>query len=500
MTSDAANGSPRSRAVVLGIDVGSTNVKAALVAVDGGVTELAVCAAPTPSDGDRLVRTVIDLIRSVLVAAPGSPAAVGIASMAESGVPLGRDDRPLRPIVRWDGSDDTSSLEELAAAFGADTLYAATGVPALPKAPLAMWARLRSTEPGLWPNLRRWAGVADLVALALTGTLSTDHTLAARTMAYRTGDGNLPRAFDPDLLAAVGLTPEQLPEVRRPGEAAGPITRDAADATGLAAGIPVFVAGHDHVVGSWAAGMRAPGDAADSLGTAEAVLRVLPAPLDPAAVRSTGMSLTRTVDGTPLLLAGSANAGSFVRWWFAHRIGAREPAEILDAVAALPAEPTGVVVLPYLAGRQTPEPDRRADVRLLGADGEELPARGGDAVLRARAMLEGVALHARWMLEAQQQAAGPATPPLRILGGPGGGNRPWMRLKAQVLGMPTRLVTAAEPVAAGAALLAAVRAGLLPDGAPPLPATDLPGPSGDPYRSQYDRFTAAAAPGRKGTG
>ncbi|HEY8590092.1 MAG TPA: FGGY family carbohydrate kinase [Naasia sp.] len=499
MTSEAAGEPSRRGAVALGIDIGSTNVKAVLVAVDGGVTELAVCTAPTPRDADELVRVVFDLVRSVLVSAPEPPAAVGVASMAESGVPLGEDDSPLRPIVRWDGSDDTADLERLLTDFGGEALYAATGVPPLPKAPLAVWARLRRTDPELWPQLRRWAGVADLVGLALTGVLATDHTLAARTMAYRTGDADLPGSFDPELLAAVGLTPAQLPEVRRPGEPVGPVSREAAAATGLAPGIPVHVAGHDHAVGAWAAGMREPGDAADSLGTAEAVLRVMPDPADPAAVRPTGMSLTRTVTGEPLLLAGSANAGSFVRWWFAHRIGAHEPAEILDALAAAPDGPTGILVLPYLAGRQTPHPDLSADVRMYDGQGAELPGRGGDPVLLARAMLEGVALHARWMLESGADVAGPLAPPLRILGGPGGGNRTWMHLKAQAFGVPARLVTASEPVAAGAALLAAARAGLLPGEAPLLPATDLPGPSGDPYRQQYDRFTAAAAAGREGS-
>ncbi|MCU1438389.1 MAG: Carbohydrate kinase, FGGY-like protein [Naasia sp.] len=490
---------PRPGAVALGIDVGSTNVKAALVAVGEGVRELAVCTAPTPADPDELVRVVLDLARSVLVASSEEPQVIGIASMAESGVPLGAGDVPLGRVLRWDGADDPADVDALVARFGADPLYAATGVPALPKAPLAMWARLRRTDPELWRDLRRWAGVADLVALSLTGVLATDHTLAARTMAYRTGGETLPNAFDPELLAAVGLVPDQLPAVRSPGEPIGTVTAQAAGTTGLPAGIPVHVAGHDHVVGAWAAGMRSPGDTADSIGTAEAVLRVLPAAPDPAMLRPTGMSVTRTVTGAPLLLSGSANAGSFVRWWFAHRIGAREPGELLDALAALPDSPSGVLVLPYLAGRQTPAPDRRSDVRILGPDGSEPPPREVDPVRLTRAMLEGVALHARWMIDAQTEVAGDPVPPLRILGGPGGGNRPWMRLKGHVLDLPARLVTATEPVAAGAALLAAASAGLLPGEAPVLDSTDLPGAAGDPYREHYDRFTAFAASGTEGT-
>ncbi|BDZ45693.1 FGGY family carbohydrate kinase [Naasia aerilata] len=257
MTSGAAGDLERPETVAVGIDIGSTNVKVAVIGIGTGVTELAVCTAPTPRDADELVRVVFDLLRSVLATAPGPPETVGIASMAESGVPLGRDDRPLRPILRWDGNDDTSDLDALIGRLGAAEVFAATGVPALPKAPLAQWARLRRLDPVGWQQMRRWAGVADLLALALTGELATDQTLAARTMAYRTAVA--PDRFDETLLAAVGLRSDQLPEVRAAGLPAGSVTSDAASLTGLPAGIPVHVAGHDHAVGAWAAGARGPG-------------------------------------------------------------------------------------------------------------------------------------------------------------------------------------------------------------------------------------------------
>ncbi|WP_210480292.1 L-fuculokinase [Naasia sp. SYSU D00948] len=488
MTSGAA---ARPAAIALGVDIGSTNLKVALVGAGDGVTELAVASAPTPVDGEELVRTAEDLIRTVLAAAPARPDAVGIASMAESGVPLGADDRPLRAVVRWDGLDDTGDLDALLEGLGAERLYAATGVPPLPKAPLAQWARLARTEPGMWERLHRWAGVADLVGLALTGELVTDQTLAARTMAYRTAEA--PTVFAPELLAAVGLRQEQLPRVLRPGEAAGATTSGAAARTGLAPGTPVYIAGHDHAVGAWAAGARRPGEAADSLGTAEALVRVLSSAPEADAVRPTGMSITRTVTGEPALLAGSAAAGAFVRWWFSHRIGARDANDVLEELGRLGDAPTGLLVLPYLSGRQTPRPERRSDVRILDADGAEVDGRSVDVAVLARAMLEGLALHARWMLAEQSAIAGPPAAPLRILGGPGGGNEPWMRIKAQVLPIEARLTVAAEPVASGAALLAAARAGLLPDEPPALPSRALVREPGDPYSELYERFVAAAS-------
>ena len=497
MTSGTAGDDARPGIVALGIDIGSSNIKASLVSISGmgtsgTVTELAVCTAPTPADADELVRVASDVVRSALVSAPELPVAIGIASMAESGVPLGDDDEPLRPIIRWDGNDDTSDLDALLGRLGREELYELTGVPALPKAPLAIWARLRRTDPALWSSMHRWAGVADLLGLALTGELATDHTLAARTMAYRTTASELPTTFDERLLDAVGLDSTHLPAVRRPGEPVGGVTPAAAARTGLREGTPVFIAGHDHAVGAWAAGAREPGEVADSIGTAEALIRVLAEFPAAETVRPTGMSITRTVTGRPSLLAGSAGSGAFVRWWFAHRIGARSTGDVLAAVADLGTEPSEYTVLPYLSGRQTPRPDLRAGVRVLDEGGHEIDAKGIDSAVLAHAMFDGLALHARWMLEEQDRVAGPARAPLRILGGPGGGNRAWMRQKAQSFAIPSRLVTVSEPVATGAALLAAARAGALTE-VPVLPDTDLPRQPGDTHREAFHRFITAAA-------
>ncbi len=499
---------------VLGIDVGSTNIKVVLVRLDpaeGTVTEAAVRSAPTPPDADGLVRTVLDLVRS-LPAGP-APQAVGIASMAETGVALDRDGRPLTELLRWDGHRGEEDAARLAAEHGRDELFAATGVRPSAKVPLATWHRLRRTQPDLWRRVARWAGAADVVALAMTGRLVTDHTLAGRTMAYRLpAPGEpLPGEFDERLLAAVGLRPGQLPAVARPGDAAGVVVDGDVAAAGIPAGTPVVVAGHDHAVGTWAAGVRAPGDHADSIGTAEAVLTVLAGPVDRAAVAGQGMSLVRTVEGAhEALLAGAPAAGAMVAWWLRTVL----PGRTVEAALAgrVPDGPTGVLVLPYPTGRQSPRPDPSARVRVVDDRGRDVTAAAltpvpadGDPARAATltlAVLEGLALQARWMLDTQRLlAAGGAGagPPhaLRVLGGAAAGNGVWMALKAAVTPAPVRLVAAAEPVATGAAMLAAERVGLVPAGVlrlparPGAPGNRPPGADGR-YDDALERFVAAA--------
>jgi xylulokinase len=447
--------------LTLGIDLGTTNTKVALVSIDASALRVrALATAPTPEPA-ALGPVLAALIGRVLAGSP-PPDAVGIASMAETGVPLDGDGTPLGGWLRWTGHRAGREAAALAERLGWDNLVAATGVRPSAKVPLATWAWLRTHEPGRWHAMARWAGVADLAAYLLTGRLVTDHTLAGRTMAYRL-DGTV----DTGLLAEVGLRPEQLSAVTtKPVAVTG--------VSGLRDGTPVVVAGHDHAVGAYACGVREPGDVADSLGTAEAVMTVVAGVPDPVAVGRAGMSTVVTVGGRHrAVLAGSSSAGAVVGWW-------REREGLgFDAV---PGGPTGVLVLPYLNGRQTPAPDPAARHRVIGP--------WPDRAVLATAVLEGLCLHTRWMLDEQARLAGPGDT-VFLFGGAVAGNPAWTSIKARVLPGRLRVVPAAEPVATGAALVAAVRAGLVDGPGPALPSEPAPRSDGA-YDDMYARFVEAA--------
>jgi xylulokinase len=459
----------------VGIDVGTTNTKVALVDVSTARLR-SVASAPTPVAAD-LEQTLRVLLFRVLVGAP-PPDAVGIASMAETGVPLDEDGSPIGDWLRWDGHRARAEADALVRRLGWDALVGATGVRPSAKVPLATWGWLRAHRPDTWARLARWAGAADLVGLSLTGRLATDHTLAGRTMAYLLPRGRLPDAFDPDLLSEVGLRPEQLPDIVTSGVAG----RIQGDAWPLRAGTPVVIAGHDHAVGSYAAGVRRPGDMADSVGTAEVIMSIVAMSPDPVVVGRAGMSAVVTVGQARAIVAGSSSAGAVVQWWLEHETDGLDPDELF-ARALAAGGPSGVIVLPYLSGRQTPDPAPAARFRVLGRSGHS-PAE------LTRAMLEGLCLQARWMVEEQLRLAGLGQVELAVLGGPVATNPAWMSVKSHVMQWPLRLVTAAEAVAAGAAMLAAERAGLI--AAAPALEGRLAAAGGHEYDNAFARFVAAA--------
>jgi sugar (pentulose or hexulose) kinase len=109
-----------------------------------------------------------------------------------------------------------------------------------------------------------------------------------------------------------------------------------------------------------------------------------------------------------------------------------------------------VCVLPYPQGRQAPAPDPAARVAVIGRRPEHT------APDLARALLQGLCLQARWLLDEQQRLAGAASEePVIALGGALLANPAWLRLKAHVTPRALRVVAEREAVAVGAALVAA---------------------------------------------
>lgn len=497
----------------LGVDVGTTNTKVVLAVLgDDGVREERIVIVATAGTGAGLQAVVLGAIREIAADSPCPIAALGVASMGETGCLTAPDGTPRGDLLRW-SDGDAATADRLVAAAGASALYTATGVPAPAKSPLTHWLRLADHGDGRIADAR-WLGADGLVVAALTGEPVTDHTLAARTMAYRLpGPGDdVAAEFDAELLGLAGLTPERFPRVALPGEIAGRLTPDAAAALGLPAGLPVVAAGHDHAVGAWAAGIREPGQAADSVGTAEALLRVADGVSRAEALRQ-GMSLARSVDGRyETVLAGNPTAGALVEWAFAELLPGVDRRETLQRAAGLADDPIGTVLLPYLRGRQSPQPDPAAALRLVDLAGGELaslPAIPGatsstsgassasrasraslaDPAAALTAVLAGLALQLAWMDAAQTRLAGPRHPGLVLLGGPGAANGAWWRLKQRVVPGTLRRVDAAEPVATGAAMLAAHRvAGLTTT--LPLRSADSAASAGDP--ALLDAFVRAA--------
>ena len=485
---------------LIGVDIGSNSIKAALLAPGSGVLHVARRATEThtirgggayhrPSEVLAAVSSAIS--ECVVQAGRRPPAAIGVASMSEAGVPIDRRNQPVGDILAWFDPRPGRQAAWLERQIGAAQLFARTGLRPEPKYTLPKLLWLREQRAADFTRLRRWAGVAEMVGLDLTGELATNASLACRTLAFNVTT----RSWDAELLALASLGPDAMPVVLPLGQPAGGLTAAAAARLGLPAGTPVAIAGHDHMAAAIGAGVTKPGDVLDSMGSAEATLLVTAAPVLTDEIRRGGFSTgCHAIDGLAYVVGGLQASGALVEWFVnTFLAGADGPAagddaaggdryarfvQLLDRAGSGPVEP---LVRPYLRGRTAPNRDPSATLEFEG-----LRENHGLADMAA-AVIDGAAYHVRWMLDELARTTGTPLDRVKLTGG-GVRNRRWVIAKAALGPGRLEVVRTDEAAALGAALVAGVAAGVYGSVADALadasPFDRVTAPAG--VRARYD--------------
>jgi xylulokinase len=411
-------------AAVLGIDLGTTEAKAALVGLDGRLVGLGRASYPMDSGPDgRAEQSPADWWAAV-VAAVRSIDAAGVEVVGVCGVGQGPtlaaldvEGMPVRAAITW---------QDRRAGNG--------GFGLLPK--LAWLAREEpaSVERAAWLTTA-W----DALGLWLSGRAAT------ALQGHET-------AFDEEALRAAGVPAERVPAPVPGGSVLGPLRATAAAAMGLPAGIPVVAGVNDGMASVLGAGLRAAGDAVDTGGTSGGLAICSDRPLDLPGVYSAPAPLP----GRWILGGAMAALGASVDWLRTSVLGERwTPDELFAAAASVAPGADGLVFLPYLAGERAPVFDEAARGAFVG-----LTLAHGPAHL-ARAVLEGGAFAVRHVAE-PILAAGIPLRELRPAGRPTPDDL-WARIKADVLGTPVAIPTIGETAVLGAAILAAAGTGAVPD-------------------------------------
>ncbi|MDP9070307.1 MAG: FGGY family carbohydrate kinase [Actinomycetota bacterium] len=437
--------------LLLGLDVGTTRTKAVLVDRAGSQRGSASLSTPFAKSAEGVEMPVEDLRAAVgRVLADLGPqretvAAVGVAGVAESGAPHDEAGRPLGPVIAWHDPRGDETVRRLQERFG-DSLAEQIGQRLRTVSSVAKlgWLVDHGTQ------VRRWLGVPELCLLHLSGEQATEYSLAARTGCYDVAR----RSWIPEVAEAAGIPLTAFPEVAGAGSVMGRVSAPGAEWSGLPAGIPVTVAGHDHLVGAVGAG-AGESDLVNSVGTAETVLRRHPSPPDA---------------GQALELKVAVSVAPAGRGWVALASGARAGVVLASAGEAL--------------GRSLSELDEMA----AGAEAveakallESIESGSAPSVPDAppgavwKGLLSALAGRTIEAVDRVVTLLGPAHR-LVVFGG-GSRSRPWMQAKAGASSLPVFRAATEQAVARGAAVFAGVAAGWWPS-TPDAPAPPLEAVSG----------------------
>lgn len=447
--------------LLLGLDVGTSGVKAILVSPNGEVAAAATTpltlSMPKPgwAEQDPVAwwDAALASIHAVRRARPdASIAAVGVSGQMHSSVFLDRAGEVIRPALLWCDGRTTAECAEITERVGGEArLRDLVCNPALEgfTLPKVLW--LRKNEPEAFARLATVLLPKDYIRYRLTGVLATEPSDASATLMYDTAR----RRWSEEILRAMDLPLSIVPEVGESAAVLGTVTPEAAGLTELRAGTPVVGGGADNACGAAGVGVVDPGEMVASWGTSGTVLAPMTQPrVDPALRAHT---FCHVMPDSWYMMGVVLSAGGAFSWYgeqFARELaGASDANARLDAEAAsAPPGAQGVTFLPYLQGERTPHRDANARGAFLGLSLAHTRAH------LTRAVLEGVTFALRDSLTILQELG---LSPSHVLLTGGGARSPFLRrLQSAVFGLPVATVNREEGPAYGAALLAAVGAGV----------------------------------------
>ncbi len=438
------------RSLLAGVDVGTTSVKALLMTPDG--EELAVGRAPTVwtqtgAGAETSGQLVLDAARSALAEAlqqcpDDRVSAIGVASMAESGVLTDAADTPLAPVIAWHDHRDEAELEVLIRDLGGSRFSRRTGLPLWTQWSLTKHRWLRDHVPATARARRRYS-IAEWVVRGLGGEPASELSLASRT-------GWLDLHTAEPWTEAMEWSGAHAGLLANLVSAGTPVGR-ARTSGPLAAvdGAVLTLAGHDHQAAAIGLGCHAPGDEFVSCGTAEALLR------------------TATPGLAEDVVEDLARQGVTVGWSAVRErwclLGATQGGLVLGKVlAALGVERDGLADLDRLAASAPDVPDA---VTLGPGAGDVTIDRAAEPGTVWRAATKGVSGQSAALSDVLTRATGPRGEV--VVAGGWTHSTTFMSAKAASVG-PVRRATTAEAGCRGAALLAGLADGTYAD-LPDLP-------------------------------
>jgi sugar (pentulose or hexulose) kinase len=379
---------------------------------------------------------------------PGSVVAISISNQRETFVPLDADGKPVRPAIVWLDQRCEDEVEWLAERVGRDKIHQITGKPP-DMAPVAYRiAWMLRHEPELFRKTRMFADVHTYLAWRLTGAFRTSWASADPLGMFDLKN----KSWSPEILEALELSEDQLPEALAPGTVIGTVTAAAASETGIRIGTPVVAGGGDGQAAGLGANVLDAESTYLNLGTA-VVSGIYSSEYQVGkAWRTMGICT-----GEGYYFETSLRSGALLMDWFVHEICSMSAGENahrqLEAEAAkAPVGSGGLLALPYWGAVMTPYWDPHARGCLVG-----LSASHGRGHLY-RSLLEGIALEQALVTGMIEAATGQKIQVFNAIGG-GAANDLWCQIFADVTGKLVRRSASLEASSLGAAICAAVAAG-----------------------------------------
>ncbi len=261
---------------ILGIDIGTTAIKAAVIGEDGKVygeetCEYALTTLPT-GEVEADLQLYIDAFAGAIRGAVKNSKAdkkdikcVGFSSTAETCVFLDADNQPLCKVIAWMDTRGTKEAEYLSEHFDKEDIISKVGFDNIYAIhPISKILAVKNKYPEVFANTKMFAQIKDYFVYVLSGKFITEHSVASDHGFFDITN----RCYWQEMLDFVGIDKKYLPELTEPGLEIGKITEEAAEIFGLDPDTMINVGAFDQACGAIGAGNIKPGIASESTGSA----------------------------------------------------------------------------------------------------------------------------------------------------------------------------------------------------------------------------------------
>lgn len=434
----------------IGIDIGTTNLKAVAFDRQGGFLNKKSLPCRTISsrpgwqeqEPEAIFRAMLKVLRQV-IAENGQPLAVSFSCAMHSLLAVDENGRPLTRCILWSDTRGSTIAEALKGSPLGKEIYRVTGTPIHAMSPLPKIAWLREHEPAIFQKTFKFLGIKEYLIFRLSGEYFTDYSIASATGLF---DSRKLEWFAP-ALGFAGISPDRLPQPVTPFFVWKIVNENIRKRTGLEKEVPFIIGASDGCLSNLGAGVTGNGEAALSIGTSGAIRMTTPSPSYDPQERIFNYLLFEN----QYVTGGASNNGAVVYEWFTHLFFGVKPAagrmaRQLRSLAKVPVGADGLLFLPYLLGERAPVWNASAKGVFFGVTA------GHTAAHFHRAVLEGILLNLCLIGQVLSETVSPFS---RILADGGFTKMDiWVQMAADVFGKAVQTFESEDTPALGAVLIA----------------------------------------------
>ncbi len=475
--------------LLLGVDIGSTSVKAIVYETNGNPVAQGICKlVPSYTDSHHpmwcvwkhkdvwnSVTTVLREVTSKSDVAKNIKA-LAVTGFGMDGLPIDKDGKELYDLISWHCPRTIEQFEERARILSDKEMFIRAG-----KTPMTidsiyriMW--MSKYHPEIMEKTATWLLIEDYVNYKLCGEKATDYSMASTVSAFN----HETHTWCIDILTKLNINGTILPKPMQSGTVLGKVLPKVAKDTGLSTDTLVVLGGHDYICAALATGVIDEKSLMDVAGTWEMLIKGS-ARVDKTWNENSRYYYEGHVAKNAYCQISSVVSGSMMEWMKVHLSQNESWQNIMAKAKNIPIGSFGCIMLPHFSGSNAPVIEPTSLGAYVGLSNKVSNAG------MIRATFEGLTFKTKELLQALDVSQNVKSTEMKVVGGTIK-NTLLMQMKADILGITVEAPNIYEATSLGAALVAGIGANVFKNEAEAIASVYKEGQIYEPNQKAHEQY------------